>query len=203
MRKLVGIHEDLLAERSNSMKSLALMQDKINALKSEMDWIYERNSSLLKTNLELKSMLRKSEKLKDKNRKRTIEGELIYPFPTTGERLQRRMSNESNDSSTIAETVEPSYYLSKSRRASVQPPTVVPSDTRRATMQSTDVYVPFPKERQRSTVSCNPFNSKRYGLLDTVLAFFHFPSKIDHEPNTSPGLFRFSSRRQLVEEHES
>ena len=244
MRKLIGMHEDLLAERCNSMKSQALMQDKINALKSEMDWMCERNSSLLEANLELKSIVRNSEMFKDKNKKRTIEGELVCPFPTTGERLQRRMSNESNGSSTITETVEPSYYLLKLRSASVQHPTAVPRNTRRATLQSTDVYVPFPTERRRSTV--NPFNSKYYGLLDKVLAFFprgrgghsrsrddsndecncangfdvnndDFPVKIDQEPNTSPGLFIFSSHRQpvsflqqhrlqeheLVEQHES
>jgi hypothetical protein len=210
MRKLAGMHEDLFAERSNSMKSQVLMQDKINALKSEMDWICERNSSLLEANLELKSMLRRSEKFKDKSKMRAFEGELICPFPTTGERLQRRMSNESNGSSIITETVEPSYY-------SVQHPTAVPRNTRSATVQSTKVYVPFPKERRRRTVDCNPFNSKHYGLLDKVLAFFprvrgvhsrsrddssintdDFSVRIDQEPNTSPGLFICSSHRQPV-----
>lgn len=174
LRKLVGMHEELFAERINSMKAQNLFKAKLSALKSEMDWTNERNDSLLKTNLELKSMLRKSERLKAKRRK-TIEGELVCPFPMDGERQLRRMSYGSNASSTIEDSVNSFDFVRELQKAIVQPANVVskPLPSRRATVQSqsTEEYVPFPKDKRRATVTGPPFSSKRSGLLDAVLSF--------------------------------
>lgn len=172
LRKLVGMHEELFAERINSMKAQNLLKAKLSVLKSEMDWTNERNNSLLKTNLELKSMLRKSEKIKTKRRK-SIEGELVCPFPMDGERQLRRMSYGSNASSTIEDSVNSFYFVRELPKATVQPAKVVSKQvpSRRATVQSTEEYVPFPKDKRRATVTGPSFSSKRSGLLDAVLSF--------------------------------
>ena len=224
MRKLVGMHEELFAERVNAMKSQALMKDKLSTLKSEIEWTCDRNDSLLKKNLELKSMLKRSEKVKVK--RRPIEGELVCPFPMNGERQVRRMSSESNASSSIAETVEPYYMEFRSDFGRLAEDVSEPkTNPRRAAVQSSEVYVPFPKETRRRTVTGPPFSSKRSGLIDTILSFLprrsrnnsnvecdcdksidintdDNPVKVD-QPNTSPELFEFSSRwHPLLQEHQ-
>lgn len=224
MRKLVGMHEELFAERVNAMKSQALMKDKLSTLKSEIEWTCDRNDSLLKKNLELKSMLKRSEKVKVK--RRPIEGELVCPFPMNGERQVRRMSSESNASSSIAETVEPYYMEFRSDFGRLAEDVSEPkTNPRRAAVQSSEVYVPFPKETRRRTVTGPPFSSKRSGLIDSILSFLprrsrsnsnvecdcakstdintdDSPVKVD-QPNTSSELFEFSSRWQpfLQEQH--
>lgn len=221
-QKLVSMHEE----------AITLLKDEINALKLKFDRTNKRNDSLLKTNIELNAMLRKSDKVKAKRRK-SFEGELVCQFPMDRESLPRRMSSESNGSNSIAKTTHSFDLVKVFQSAIMQPAESVLSsnDTRRIIMDSNEVYVPFPKERRRSTIDGAPLSSKHIGLLDVFQALlprrrddnsrsrdnhdctnrinqnaddYHLPSE---RPNKGPGIFTFYStskpEQERVEPHES